>query len=373
MSGAVVFFTVFTLVYGAMGWVGLRVGLAAAPLQGAARALLIAWFALMTLAPVLGGILGLRSGVAAWITYVWFGFIFYLFLVSLPLAALKLVLPVQTFRLAFWLALAAVLLVCAWGVWNARRIEIKEIVIPVDLPNEAPLLAGGKREIRIAALSDLHLYSVEAESRLERTIAALSTVEYDVLVSLGDLVEADMHRANWERLAERMAAIPAPWGKFAVRGNHEAYADLASGSDIAERFHRAAGFVVLNDQAVDVGGALRIVGLDYAGYLPQKQGAPQDLFGPQGSRLPTLALKHLPDATPDSIGRFDLQLSGHTHAGQMWPFYYPTKMRFPYVWGLYELGRGSRLYTAPGTGVWGPPLRVGGSCEITLVRLVGRE
>jgi len=366
MSGAVVFFTVFTLVYGAMGWLVYRLAAAALAPQGVWRLGLTVWFVGMTLAPVLGGMLGHRTGVWAGITYVWLGFIFYMFMFGLMLAVLKPFFSIQGFRFAFVLASAAAVAVCGWGWYNARTIVLREVVLPApSLPAETP-------EVRIAALSDVHLYSVEAEDRVERILAALAPVQYDMLVSLGDFVEADVHRAEWQPLAARFASLRPRLGKYAIRGNHEAYADLASQSDIAERFLQAGGFVVLNDLALDIQDTLRLVGFDHVGYLPVNGSTRADLLPAAGSQhpRPVVVLKHMPDLEPGSLGRFDLQLSGHTHAGQLWPFYYLAKMRFPYVWGLYDLGQGRRLYTAPGTSVWGPPLRVGSPSEITLIRLV---
>jgi uncharacterized protein len=83
-------------------------------------------------------------------------------------------------------------------------------------------------------------------------------------------------------------------------------------------------------------------------------------------------LKHLPLLDPDAAGLFDLQLSGHTHYGQIWPFTWLVERRFPFIAGLYPAGPGSWLYVSVGTGTWGPPMRVGSRPEITVVNLVRR-
>ena len=85
----------------------------------------------------------------------------------------------------------------------------------------------------------------------------------------------------------------------------------------------------------------------------------------------TILMKHQPDIREESLGRFDLQLSGHTHKGQIFPFNFPVKLRHRYIAGLYDLGRGSQIYTSRGTGTWGPPLRLFAPAEVTIFTIKG--
>ncbi len=89
---------------------------------------------------------------------------------------------------------------------------------------------------------------------------------------------------------------------------------------------------------------------------------------PQG--IFTLVLKHRPTVEAASLGRFDLQLSGHTHRGQVYPFNYVTGAIYPMQEGLYHLAAGSALYTSRGTGTWGPPMRIAAPPEVTIIELV---
>jgi len=221
-------------------------------------------------------------------------------------------------------------------------------------------------------ISDLHLYSVEEGARLDRVLPVLAGLDYDLLVSLGDLIESGIHRGPWEEEADRLARITPRLGKYAVGGNHELYADLMAGEAVSRRFHERAGFVLLDGRAADAGGLLWIAGVDYPGHGVQTGGGPQRDAGALaglGRDRPVLLLKHLPTVDAAAVGLFDLQLSGHSHSGQIWPFYYLVRAFFPYIQGLYDLGSGSKLYVTPGTGTWGPPMRVGSRPEITLVVL----
>jgi predicted MPP superfamily phosphohydrolase len=88
-----------------------------------------------------------------------------------------------------------------------------------------------------------------------------------------------------------------------------------------------------------------------------------------GERTFTILLKHHPLVQEASLGLFDLQLSGHTHKGQIFPFNYPVRLRYRYIAGLYDLGKGSRIYTSRGTGTWGPPLRLFSPAEVTIITI----
>jgi hypothetical protein len=346
-----------------MHWLIYSQAVSALSLSGWALQGLRIWFIVMIFAPGIAGLLGERTGICSAVTYFWFGLVFYLFLSSLMLLLFKLVGGRTLARPAFILLLVVSVGTCAWGAYQALRITVREVTVTTTKPG----LAG--REIRLALISDVHFHSVETESRLERILKVLETMDYDLLISSGDLIEAGIHQDDWQGLARRLAEVKPPLGKLAVIGNHEVYADRAAGTDISDQFHAAAGFDLLLDQTRLVDGVLQVVGLVDSDHGRADDGLVADLLDKMDDRLPVLLLKHKPVPPPQAVGRFDLMLSGHTHNGQMWPFNYVVKVFFPYLTGLFDLGQGSRLYTTPGTGTWGPPIRVGTRPEITLIRL----
>jgi hypothetical protein len=364
MRKAVPFYLIFTAIYELMHALVYVQAVSALGLGGAARAVLALWLAAMALAPGALGLTGERTGIASVVCFSWMGVVFYLFLGSLT-ACLALPWP-GPHRVVFLLAVAGSLGAGAYGLVNARRVVVRRLTLFTDA------LAPGVDALRLAVISDLHLYSVEEGARLDRVLPVLAGLDFDVLVSLGDLIESGIHRAPWREEAARLAVVQPRLGKFAVGGNHELYADLLAGAEVSRDFHRQAGFRLLDGQVADAGGELWIAGVEYPGHGDQSGGGPRRdaavLDGLTRDR-PVVLLKHLPTVDVAAVGRFDLQLSGHSHAGQMWPFYYLVKAFFPYIRGLYDLGRGSRLYVTPGTGTWGPPMRVGSTPEITLVTL----
>jgi predicted MPP superfamily phosphohydrolase len=149
-----------------------------------------------------------------------------------------------------------------------------------------------------------------------------------------------------------------------VTGNHEYYAGLEQSLD----YLQLSGFTVLRNSIAAPADFLRVVGVDDpAGggnpdEIPLLQQAGQDKF--------ILLLKHRPSVAPMGEGLFDLQLSGHTHGGQIFPFALLTRQAYPLYDGLYQLSGGSVLYASRGTGTWGPPMRLLAPPEITLIEIV---
>ncbi len=331
------------------------------------RLILRVLFLLLILGPAVLNLSGYQSGAPAQIVFSWMGLVFYLFLGSLLLLAVRLFLGLKALKTGFILLLILSVGVTAYGWTNARKVRVRELTLETGKPGE------GMRELRIAVISDLHLNSVELETRLDRVVEALKPLRYDLLISLGDLVEVGLEWQDWSPPAEKLAALRPRLGKYAVMGNHEFYSARYGDPAFAEKFHRVSGFTLLRQEAEVVAGLVQLVGLDdpHFGTPSTKARAIElNLLQQLNPSLPTLLLKHRPEVSQTSLGLFDLQLSGHTHGGQLWPFNYLVGWIFPHIKGLYDLGSGSRLYVNQGTGTWGPPVRVGTEAEITLVRLV---
>ena len=191
----------------------------------------------------------------------------------------------------------------------------------------------------------------------------------DIVVSTGDLL--DVSADHIERLAPLLADMHPPLGKFAVTGNHEHYAGLEE----SLVFHEAAGFRVLRGESVVVGGRLCVAGVDDPAGRRRGDAVMLDerkvlASGPR--RRATVLLKHRPAVSEESLGRFDVQLSGHTHGGQIFPFTLLARLVHGRGLGLHQLEKGSALYISRGAGTWGPPMRVLAPPEITVVTLAPR-
>jgi len=252
---------------------------------------------------------------------------------------------------------AMILVASVWGVVEASHIRLVEKRLRTER------LSPGSAAIRIVLISDLHLGLTVGKGRLKRIIRVIERAQPDVLLCAGDL--ADFRFENAREMAALLAAVRPPLGKFAVMGNHEFY----GGVDDSIKFHQAAGFRLLRQESVFLNGRLRIVGVDDpAGIRTQ-----QDCFLDEDAVLPsepdrgfTVLLKHRSQVIETSLGRFDLQLSGHTHGGQIFPFGALVHRVHQSRPGLHRLEKSSVLYVTRGTGTWGPPLRLLAPPEVTL-------
>lgn len=248
-------------------------------------------------------------------------------------------------------------LATVWGAIEAQYIRVREVTI------RSHRLPPGAKPIRIAQVSDLHLGLIERDGRLRQVLRILDGIKPDMLVATGDVVDGSAH--HMEHLAEMWAAYEPPLGKFAITGNHEIYAGLQQSVAMLQK----AGFTMLRGTTLSAGGILMAGVDDPAGFqqTPQLQRVENAILPAAGDARPfTLFLKHRPWIEKTSIGRFDLQLSGHTHAGQVFPFGFFVKKANGALYGWSDLGAGSKLYVTSGAGTWGPRLRLAAPPEITV-------
>ena len=249
----------------------------------------------------------------------------------------------------------AAVLIGLYGLLNARRLRVTRI--KVKLPNLPELWRG-----RVAALvSDAHLGPVNGRGFMRSIVARLAKLRPDIVFITGDLYDGTHVDA---------AAVAAPWkdispafGKYFVTGNHEEFSDPRKYLEAVS----SCGIRVLNNEKVTVDG-LQIVGVPYRAstrpdYLRSVlQGAGID------RGFASVLLSHSPHALDivESEG-VSLQLSGHTHGGQVFPFTWLTRRIFgAYTYGLAAFGK-LMVYTSSGAGTWGPPMRVGTRPEIALI------
>lgn len=370
------FLLVFILVYGGLQAYAMHKAVAAFGLTGRKRLAAWAWAGFMTLAPMLLWPLEhcdcrLLVGALAALVYGWMGASFMFFWLALAVDVWRLParvfhLPVPSPRHAFLSVPAAVAALSAYGIHEALnpRVDRLEIVTDQLPPDTGP--------VRIVLISDVHLGVTMGPRRLPTVLEPIKALDPDILISTGDMVDGGA--VHLEGSAARFAEINPRYGKYAVMGNHEQYRGL--GMSLA--FHEQAGFRSLRGEAVEVLPGLVIAGVDDPGRGGPGVVSPGGIdTTDDGALLPGLPgnkfvifLKHQP--VPPKLGaeRVDLQLSGHTHGGQIFPFYWLTRLRYDFGPGLHELPGGGRLYLSRGTGTWGPPMRVLAPAEITLIELV---
>jgi len=269
--------------------------------------------------------------------------------------ARRLLIPPRALMIA---ATAIVAGLSAWGFYEAGAVRLETLTV------HTPRLRAGSAPIRIVQVSDLHLSSLMSRGRLERILALVREARPDLLVFTGDFT--DEFGPYIDELVARLAELDAPLGKLAVTGNHEFYHDLLRSVALME----AAGFRVLRSESVRVGDGLVVAGVDdwagrwlgSAAFLDEGRALP-----PRNPTDVVILLKHQPVVEPGSPGRFDLQLSGHTHGGQILPGILCVLPFYRHVAGRYDLPGGAVLYVSRGAGTFGPPMRVLSPPEVTLI------
>lgn len=368
----------FFLVYGSLHAYALLKARSALALGPGTTLALLLLLAVLLCAPIVTYSLSRHdhedaARIVAYAGYLWMGFLFFLTCLNLSTDLLRLSLRAMgrggivanaggglAGRSAFLCIAGLAVALSAYAIVEASRIEVVRVRIVTDrLPASLPSL-------RIAQITDLHLGLVHRNGIVREVAAIVAREHPDLFVSTGDLVDGQLDGVA--ELAEILRGIPAPRGKFAVLGNHEYYA----GIDRAIAFTRKAGFTLLWDESVTIDAAVRIAGVDDpAGARFGRAGGTSEaaLLGDRPDGRFTILLKHRPQLDPATGGKFDLQLSGHTHHGQIFPFRLLTRLVFPLLAGNHPVPGGGILHVSRGTGTWGPPMRFLAPPEVTILEI----
>ncbi len=259
-------------------------------------------------------------------------------------------------------AAAAGLATVGYGTADVLRgPSVKRVTVPLA---KLPRAAHG---FRIAVVSDIHIGPILGRAHTRRIVDTINSTSPDLVAVVGDLVDGSV--ADLGSAAEPLAGLRAPHGSFFVTGNHEYF----SGAEQWVNHVRELGLVPLENARVEMGG-FDLAGVnDIAG---ETEGQGPDFVRALGDRDRSRAavlLAHQPVVIHDAVEHgVDLQLSGHTHGGQLWPGNYLAELANPTVAGLERYGD-TQLFVSRGAGAWGPPVRVGAPADITVVELASRQ
>ncbi|MDR2894808.1 MAG: metallophosphoesterase [Alistipes sp.] len=255
-----------------------------------------------------------------------------------------------------WLAgfIAVVFTVGSIGYHNKRRVEIA-------------LEADIDRPLTVVAASDLHLGFGIGRGELSRWVDIINSEKPDAVLLAGDVIDTSV-RPLWQGdYAAELRRLDAPWGVFAIPGNHEYISDI----DSSIRFFTHAGITPLRDSIAVLAGGVVIVGRDDRPRDGRKtiEELTASLFDDQT----TILLDHQPYRLDEAADAgIDLQISGHTHRGQIWPITWITDRMFECSHGHYQKGS-TRYYITQGLGIWGGKLRIGSRSEYIVINITPRK
>lgn len=259
-------------------------------------------------------------------------------------------------------AATAALATVGYGTYGVLRgPRVKRVTVPLAK------LPRGAHGFRIAVVSDIHLGPILGRAHTQRIVDTINSTQPDLIAVVGDLVDGSVK--NLGPAVEPLAGLEAPHGSFFVTGNHEYFSDADAWVDHV----RELGLRPLENERVEIPG-FDLAGVnDVAG---ESEGAGPDFAKALDDRdraRASVLLAHQPVVIDDAV-RYgvDLQLSGHTHGGQLWPGSLIAGLANPTVAGLERYGD-TQLYVSRGAGAWGPPVRIGAPSDITVVELASRQ
>lgn len=248
------------------------------------------------------------------------------------------------------------------GYINAKNPRIK--ILNINIPkNSHPT-----KSLNIVVASDIHLGTIVCKARLEHIVEKINALDPDLVLLPGDIVDEDLGPVIKQNLGETLRKIRSKFGVVGITGNHE----YIGGVEEAYRYLIAHNIIVLRDSVIKINDSLYVVGredLSVRQFTGKRRKPLDEIMTGVDKTLPVILMDHQPFRLEDAVQNgVDLQLSGHTHHGQLWPFNFISKKVYEVSWGYKKKGD-THIYVSCGVGTWGPPVRTGNTPEIVNIRL----
>jgi len=307
----------------------------------------------------------------------WLAFMFYFLLVITTIDLLRLinhfvqVIPLEIKRnLNPALGLGVVILVVgivSYGAWNARHPQVNHYDLTIAKQ------AGPLKQLHVVMVSDIHLGTIVHNGVLTKLVNTVNELKPDVILFAGDVFDENIESSNKQQVSDNFRKLSAPYGVFAVLGNHEY---MGGNAEDAINYLSDAGVMVLKDRFQEIAGSFYVIGRDDLSGA-RYNGAPRQdlktLMQGVDRSLPMILMDHQPSQLEEPAEQgVDLQLSGHTHAGQLFPIRFITRRIFADDWGLLRKGD-FNLIVSSGYGTWGPPIRLGNTPEVVDIMIHFKE
>ncbi|GAB2689279.1 metallophosphoesterase [Nocardia thraciensis] len=251
-----------------------------------------------------------------------------------------------------------------WGMFEARRAP-RVRTVEVTIPG----LGRGLDGLRMVVVTDTHFAALNRLRWSERVVEIVNEQRADIACHAGDLADGPVVRRRPQ--VEPLGKVEAELGRYYITGNHEYFGDAPGWIEVMtdlgwQPLHNQHEIIERGGDRLVIAGIDDPTGIALDGHGPD---LPAALSGGDPA-LPVILLAHQPKQIRDAVkAGVALQISGHTHGGQIWPFHYLVRLDQPVVAGLSRHGEHTQLYTSRGTGFWGPPLRVFAPSEITVLVL----
>ncbi len=379
-SSFIIFFSVVLSVYLSINFYIFLRGWQAIPKEFLPRTIFVAGFLFISLSFIAGRVLERISICAGSSFFVWAGSFWiavmtYLFLSILVIDILRILNYFIHFfpgtvaenyerakLLCAFFVLGLSIIVSAAGYVNARIPRINKLELAVQKQTT------GIKTLRIAMASDIHLGTIISNSRLEKFVTIMNSLKPDIILLAGDIVDENIEPVIQDNLGELLVRLKSKYGVYAVTGNHEYIGGVKEAVD----YLTAHKITMLRDEAVKIANSFYLAGREdrtIGQYEGRKRKSLKEILSGADPGLPLILMDHQPFALKEAVDAgVDLQLSGHTHHGQLWPINFITSKIFELGYGYMRKDE-THFYVSSGYGTWGPPVRTSSRPEIVDITL----
>ncbi len=378
LSQTIIFFGIVLTIYGFINFYILKRGLAVVPSNYKFLFLTISLIVVFSF--IVGRLLESKyasflTDTLIWIGSFWFAFMFYFFLSLLLIDLLRLldylfkIFPSfitkdfeATKRIAAIVVISLVTIVIFAGFLNTKKILVKNLSLTINKP------AGKLKSLNVALASDIHLGTINGKRMLSDIIGKINSLNPDIILLAGDIIDEDVQPVIRKNAGKPLTKLKSKYGTFAITGNHE----YIGGADAACKYLADHGLTMLRDSAIKIGDAFYIIGREDRSIkmFGGKSRKPlNEIMDHIDKSLPIILMDHQPIGLNNAVQNgVDLQVSGHTHNGQLWPLNFITGLVYEIDWGYLLKGK-THFYVSCGAGGWGPPIRTGSRPEIINIHL----
>jgi hypothetical protein len=374
------FFSIIIILFGVINYYIFNRGFQTIPTDSIFRTIYIVVFTLLSWSYVAGRFLERVS--VSWISDAsicvgsyWLGAILYLFLFVVGIDILRLFNSFFPFFPSFvteniqktkiYVGLGVLSLtigIVLFGYINARSYVVKTMELVV------PKKAGTRSSLNIVLASDLHLGTIIGTKRLKSIVETVNALNPDIILFAGDVVDEDVGPLIKQNGGEILEQFKSAYGTYAITGNHE----FIGGVEKACAYLQKHGIRELRDSSLLIDNSFYLIGREDRSirqFNGQRRKPLEQLVAGLDTTKPMIMMDHQPFGLDEAgANGIDLQLSGHTHHGQLFPFNLITKKVYELSWG-YLKKNNTHFYVSSGLGTWGPPMRIGNTPEIVQIKL----
>ena len=382
-SNLIIFLSVVLTVYSLVNFYIFIRGWQALPQGSVVRKIYLYLFLFTSLSFIIGRVLeryylSVISDIFIWVGSFWFAAILYFLFVVIFFDVLRSInssTPLypafatfdyeRTKQIVFVFSVLLVGGILTYGYFNAKNIKIQKLEYNIAKN------CGELKELKVAMISDLHLGTIISNSRLEEIVDKTNSLNPDIILLAGDIVDEDLGPVIRNNLGEMLRNFKSKFGTYGITGNHE----YIGGVEEACTYLNAHNITMLRDTTVKIDNAFYLIGREdkeITRFTGEKRKPLPELLKDIDKSCPLILMNHQPFDLEETVkNEIDIQFSGHTHNGQMFPLNFITKLIFELSSGYLRKGQ-THFYVSTGAGTWGPPIRIGNSPEIVDVTLTFR-